>query len=215
MDPRTRAAVAWLLGSGEPAIRLMTRRDLLGERADDDVGQVLAGAKVTALLSGQQPDGGFGVHPYRKWTGAHWRLVSLVELAIPPREPRAVAAAGHVLAWLASPARRVPRIGGLARAHASVEGNALAACCRLGLAADPRIQLPRRGSHQLAVARRRVELRPGRHQPLLLPRVAGRGLGAARVRAGHRRHRGPGTRPAGPPSYSWPTGCSAPWAAAR
>ena len=66
MDPRTRAAVAWLLGSGEPAIRLMTRRDLLGEQADDDAGQVLAGAKVTALLSGQQPDGGFGVHPYRK-----------------------------------------------------------------------------------------------------------------------------------------------------
>ena len=54
MDPRTRAAVAWLLGSGEPAIRLMTRRDLLGERADDDAGQVLAGAKVTALLSGQR-----------------------------------------------------------------------------------------------------------------------------------------------------------------
>ena len=140
MDPRTRAAVAWLLGSGEPAIRLMTRRGLLGEQADDDAGQVLAGAKVTALLSGQQPDGGFGVHPYRKWTGAHWRLVSLVELAIPPQEPRAVAAAGHVLAWLASPARRVPQIGGLARPHASIQGNALAACCRLGLAADPRVR---------------------------------------------------------------------------
>jgi hypothetical protein len=140
VDPRTRAAVAWLLGSGEPAIRLMTRRDLLGERADDDAGQVLAGAKVTALLSGQQRGGGFGVHPYRKWTGAHWRLVSLVELGIPPQEPRAAAAAGHVLSWLASPARRVPRIGGLARPHASIEGNALAACCRLGLAADPRVR---------------------------------------------------------------------------
>src|SRR6266404_5454756 len=67
-------------------------------------------------------------------------LVSLAELAIPPREPRAVAAAGHVLAWLASPRRRVPRIGGLTRAHASIEGNALAACCRLGLAADPRVR---------------------------------------------------------------------------
>ena len=184
MDPRTRAAVAWLLGSGEPAIRLMTRRDLLGEQADDDAGQVLAGAKVTALLSGQQPDGGFGVHPYRKWTGAHWRLVSLAELAIPPREPRAVAAAGHVLAWLASPRRR---IGGLTRAHASIEGNALAACCRLGLAADPRVR-SLAGSLILAMARWRVELRPGRHRTaLLLPRVAGPGLGTARVRAGHRR----------------------------
>ena len=103
MDPRTHAAVTWLLNCDEPAIRLLTRRDVLGERADQDAGQVLAGTKVTALLSGQQPDGGFGVHPYRKWTGAHWRLVSLVELAIPPGEPRAVAAAGHVLAWL--PAR--------------------------------------------------------------------------------------------------------------
>jgi hypothetical protein len=83
MEPRTHAAVTWLLSSGEPAVRLMTRRDLLGERAGEDAGRVLAGAKVTALLSGQQPGGGFGVHPYRKWTGAHWRLVSLAELAIP------------------------------------------------------------------------------------------------------------------------------------
>jgi len=73
MDPRTHAAVTWLLNCGEPAIRLMTRRDVLGGQADEDAGQVLAGAKVTALLSGQQPGGGFGVHPYRKWTGAHWR----------------------------------------------------------------------------------------------------------------------------------------------
>ena len=41
----------------------MTRRDILGEQADEDAGQVLAGVKVTALLSGQQPDGGFGVSP--------------------------------------------------------------------------------------------------------------------------------------------------------
>ena len=80
------------------------------------------------------------MHPYRKWTGAHWRLVSLAELAIPPGEPRAVAAAGHVLAWLARPGRRARQIGALARAHASIEGNALAACCRLGLAADPRVR---------------------------------------------------------------------------
>jgi len=65
MDPRTHAAVTWLLNCDEPAIRPMTRRDVLGEQADEDAGQVLAGAKVTALLSGQQPDGGFGVHPYR------------------------------------------------------------------------------------------------------------------------------------------------------
>jgi hypothetical protein len=130
------AVVDWLLASDEPAVRLMTRRDLLDEEhADEDV---LAGPKVTALLSGQRSDGGFGVHPYRKWTGAHWRLVSLAELAVPPGEPRAVAAAHHVLKWLTHPGRRVAMVGGLPRAHAAMEGNALGACCRLGVAADPR-----------------------------------------------------------------------------
>ena len=188
MDPQTHAAITWLLTSGEPAIRLMTRRDLLGEQADDSAGQVLAGATVTALLSGQQPGGGFGVHPYRKWTGAHWRLVSLAELAIPPGEPRAAAAARHVLAWLASPGLHVPVIGGLARAHASIQGNALAACCPLGLAADPRVralagsligwQWPDGGWNCDPAATGRC---------FLLPRVPGPGVGAARVRAGHRR----------------------------
>src|SRR5712691_10988607 len=138
MNPRTHAAVTWLLNCDEPAIWLMTRRDVLGEQADEDAGQVLAGTKVTALLSGQRADGGFGVHPYRKWTGAHWRLVSLAELAVPPGEPRAVAAGDRVLTWLTHPAHQIPVVDGLPRAHASIEGNALGACCRLGLAADPR-----------------------------------------------------------------------------
>ena len=134
--------MTWLLSSDEPAIRLLTRRDVLGQSvdADTDADLALAGPKVTALLSGQQPDGGFGGHPYRKWTGAHWRLISLVELGVPPHEPRAVAAAGHVLAWLTDPRRRITVIGGLSRSHASVDGNALAACCRLGLAADRRVR---------------------------------------------------------------------------
>jgi hypothetical protein len=140
MDQRTRAAVAWLPDSGEPAIRLLTRRDILGQRAADNPGLVLGGPKITALLARQQPGGGFGVHPYRKWTGAHWRLVSLTELGIPPAEPRAVAAAGQVLTWLTSNRRRPVVIGGLTRCCASIEGNALAACCRLGLADDPRVR---------------------------------------------------------------------------
>jgi hypothetical protein len=110
------------------------------ERAEEDAGRVLADAWVIGLPSGQRGDGGFGVHPYRKSTGAHWQLVSLVELAIPARESRAVAAAGHVLAWLNVRGDRVPQVGGLARGHASIEGNALAACCRLGLAADRRVR---------------------------------------------------------------------------
>lgn len=140
MDERNGQAVSWLLRSGEPAIRLMTRRDVLGQQDPGDPDEVLAGPMVMALLSGQQPDGGFGVNFYRKWTGAHWRLISLTELEIPALEPRAVAAARTVLARLDPARTRVTVINGLARRCASVEGNALAVWCRLGLAADPRVR---------------------------------------------------------------------------
>ncbi len=95
---------------------------------------------VRVLLAGQQPGGGFGVHPYRKWTGAHWRLVSLVELGVPAGEPRAMAALETVLDWLTAAryhgSRRRP--DGVILSDASMEGNALAVACRLGLADDPR-----------------------------------------------------------------------------
>jgi hypothetical protein len=134
--------VDWLLKSNEPAIRGMARRDLLGERHPADLDDVLAGPSVRKLLTGQAADGGFGGHPYRKWTGAHWRLVSLVELEVPQGEPRAVAALETVLAWLTGRGRLSryrPAADGLIRSDASMEGNALAVACRLGLAADPRV----------------------------------------------------------------------------
>ena len=68
MEDTTGDAINWLLSSAEPAVRLLARRDLLGQ----DVlhtDEVLDGPMVRTLLSGQCPDGGFGVHPYRKWTG--------------------------------------------------------------------------------------------------------------------------------------------------
>ena len=142
MNGTTGDAVTWLLSSAEPAVRLLVRRDLLGQDVAG-TGEVLDAAMVRTLLSGQCRDGGLGVHPYRKWTGAHWRLVSLVELGIPPGELRAVRAAGTVLGWLTGREHRsrVVMTGGLARAHASHEGNALAVCSRLGLGRDLRAEL--------------------------------------------------------------------------
>src|SRR5918993_5163912 len=146
-DDPTRAAVAWLLASDEPAVRYLTRRDLLGdpdsEAAAADAARVLEGPKAGALLAGQRPDGGFGVRPYSKWTGAHWRLVSLVELAAPAGEPRLEAAASTMLDWLTGePHRRtVQVVGGLARRCASQEGNVLAVACPLGMAGDPPAEL--------------------------------------------------------------------------
>jgi hypothetical protein len=94
---------------------------------------------IAALLSGQRADGGFGVHPYSKWTGSHWRLVSLVELRVPPTNRAARAAAGDVLRWIAAPSNPMI-IAGRERRHASMEGNALAVCCRLGMARDRRVR---------------------------------------------------------------------------
>ncbi len=131
----------WLLASGDPSIRYLTLRHLLEEPNDNpqvrETGaRILDGPRVRALLSGQTADGGFGVRPYKKWTGAHWRLVSLVELGVPSGGPRATAAAEQVLKRLTGQSHRdrIPTVNGLTRVQASVEGNALAVCSRLGLA---------------------------------------------------------------------------------
>jgi hypothetical protein len=126
------------------AVRYLTRRELLGDRdgAAADAAQILEEPKTRALRAGPQPDGGVGVRPYSKWTGAHWRLVSLVELAAPAGERRLEAAASTVLDWLTSRShrQRLQVIGGLTRRCASQEGNALAVACRLGMAGDPRVE---------------------------------------------------------------------------
>ena len=96
---------------------------------------------ISGLLRGQRADGGFGVHPYSKWKGAHWRLVSLVELGVPRTNRQARLAASTVLAWLASARWQKPSIiASLERRHASMEGNALAVCSRLGMAKDHRVR---------------------------------------------------------------------------
>ena len=94
---------------------------------------------IARLLSGQRADGGFGVHPYSKWGGSHWRLVSLVELGIPAGNRAARAAANDVLRWIASPPKPMV-IAGRERRHASIEGNALAVCSRLNMARDARVR---------------------------------------------------------------------------
>jgi hypothetical protein len=135
------AAVDFLLASNEPAIRFLTRRDILGEDVQPDPEEIFSGPLVRGLISGQKSDGGFGVFVYHKWTGAHWRLVSLVELGVPP-DDRLRAAAGTVLDWLTGEGhrKRIPVINGLTRRCGSQEGNALAVCCRLGMTDDPRVQ---------------------------------------------------------------------------
>ena len=134
------AAIAWLAASGEPAVRREAQQEFLGTPWRG--GSVTNGRIVASLLSGQRTDGSFGVHPYRKWTGAHWRLVSLVDLGVSGADATSLLdAAGTVLDWLNSDQHRsqIRIINGLTRRCASQEGNALYVCSRLGLATDPRV----------------------------------------------------------------------------
>jgi hypothetical protein len=140
-------AVEWLLSSEDPSIRYLTLVEVVGRsprstEVREARERIPRGRRVRALLRGQRSDGSFGVHPYRKWSGAHWRLVSLVELGIPPGHHGALAAVEDVLSWLLNPGRLrgIPTVAGLVRQHTSQEGNALAVCCRLGLVRDPRVR---------------------------------------------------------------------------
>ena len=137
--------VAWLLASDDPSVRYLTLTEVLDESADSP--QAVAarelipnGPRVRALLSGQEPDGGFGVRPYRKWTGGHWRLVSLAELSVQPGDPRIEALADHVLSWAVQIGAVAFPQGQEVLVHASMQGNALAACCRFGMAEDERVE---------------------------------------------------------------------------
>jgi hypothetical protein len=134
--------VDWLLNTDEPGIRLQTRRDLLGEKVAGNPAEILAGPIVARLLTGQQADGGFGVHPYQKWSGAHWRLVSLVELGVPANAPQVKTALEHILAWLSSSGDPDDAlvIRGLPRVHGSIYANALAVAVRLGRSTDRRVR---------------------------------------------------------------------------
>ena len=146
MNGARNRAVQCLLQSSDPSVRYLAMSELLDKPRDShDVENtrklIPGGSRVRALLAGQQDDGGFGVHPYQKWTGAHWRLVSLVELGVTGENRQAVKGTELVLKWLLgeSHLQNIPRINGLYRRCASQEGNALAVCSRLGMASDARV----------------------------------------------------------------------------
>ncbi len=136
-------AIEWLLSSTDPSIRFLTLVDIVREPLQAEVvqateAQVPNGDRVRALLDGQRPDGGFGGDPYAKWTGAFWRLVSLVEQRVPP-DGRIRRTADNVLDWLSSETL-FETVNDLPRIHASIPGNAVACCSLLGMATDQRVR---------------------------------------------------------------------------
>ena len=139
------AAVEWLLAADEPAIRYRARTWLLGQPESDpavraDRKAVADGPIVATLLDFPEPK----LNPYRKWFGIHWRLVSLADFELPVDRPEVRAkldgAIERELEWIANPQRldATPKIDGMYRSDASMEGNALYSASRFGHAADER-----------------------------------------------------------------------------
>ncbi len=142
-EERMAAIVDTLTTSDEPAIRYKARVHLLDEDpAAPDVqrlqGDIRACARVRQLLSERDADGKIPHHPYAKWFGAHWVLVALADLDYPPGDAGLLPLRDQVYAWLFSAARERAAgrntIAGRTRMCASMEGNAIYALLKLGLA---------------------------------------------------------------------------------
>jgi hypothetical protein len=139
-----------LLRSSEPLIRFRALVDLAGVDAADPrvrrAREAIADGPIVQALLTDTPHR----HPYSKWIGAHWRLVSLVDLGVPPDLPeirdRLDEGLDAILRWLTGPGDKPrplkgPVIRGLHRRCASQEGNGLAVAVHLGRADDPRSHL--------------------------------------------------------------------------
>jgi len=147
----SRAVIDWLADPHYPAVRRLTFMRLHRRRSHDpevrELDERLGDDPwVARLLAGEWRTGTGGrvrVHAYKKWGGAHWRLVALAELGV----TTATHGAGDALAeafeqtagWLTGPghARSARPIDGRVRACASKEGNAIWAACRIGLGRHP------------------------------------------------------------------------------
>lgn len=137
-----------LLGSDETSVRLKTLVGVSGRPANDPevqrtLREVAGSERVRTLLSERRPDGTIPSHPYRaKWYGAHWVLVALADLGYPAGDRSLLPLREQILGWLFSEeyvTKRIGRVRGLTRIHASIDGNAAWALLTLQLA-DRRVE---------------------------------------------------------------------------
>lgn len=99
-------------------------------------------AAITALLDDRTPRSWRDVHPYAKWTGAFWRLQTLVDLGVDPATPALRDLLDRALDWLLDPDRARRRseavIDGRTRWCGSQEGMGVLVATYAGHADDPR-----------------------------------------------------------------------------
>lgn len=138
-----------LLASEEPAIRYKTCVHLLDEYPEAPElrrlqREIKDCKRVRTLLAERNVDGKIPYHPYAKWYGAHWVLFALAELDYPAGDEGLLPLREQEYAWLLSAAHLHSLKKNIkaerTRMHASMEGNAIFALLKLGLA-DERIAI--------------------------------------------------------------------------
>jgi hypothetical protein len=138
-----------LLASEEPSIRFKTRIYVLGEKSGSKAirklqEEIRVSERIQVLLSERGRDGRIPFHCYAKFYGAHWVLATLADLGYPAGDKSLMPLCDQALEWIASQeyeTRLIRRMKtGPARIHGSVDGNAIFAILKLGLA-DPRLDI--------------------------------------------------------------------------
>ena len=156
MDIRDSSVISRLLESHDPCIRYKTLVNVMGEDPDSKTAKKLAqevriSDRVRRMLSLRGEDGRIPGNPYAKYTGAHWVLTVLADMAYPPGDATLLPLRDQVYEKWLDPAHcteriveleaaryksrpGVPVIQGRPRRCASQEGNALWSTLTLGIA---------------------------------------------------------------------------------
>ncbi len=137
---RFQAVIDKLLQSDEPSVRYKVWQ-AVGQVADSVTlrqlqEEIRTSPRVKKLLSERDDIGQIPVHPYTKWSGAHWVLADLADNGYPAGDGALIPLREQVYDWLFSPPhqKNIRLINGRIRRCASQEGNALYATLKLGLA---------------------------------------------------------------------------------
>lgn len=138
--------VSSLLRSNEPSIQFIARSKVLNEDTSSPALQTIQerirnSERVVRLLSERNSEGRIPYHPYTKWVGAHWVLATLADLEYPSGDSDLIPLREQVYGYFFSGTRENPTHKRhvihsklLVRACASIEGNAIYAMLKLGLA---------------------------------------------------------------------------------
>jgi len=100
----TNAAIDQLLASDDPAVRYLTRVQVLGDDPDDrdakrDRAAIPSSPRVRQLLSEMNRSGLLPMPTYSKWRGGHWVLGFLSEIGYPPGDKKLKRLADRCTEW--------------------------------------------------------------------------------------------------------------------